>query len=101
MGDTRVKRLAKMLDTLKVNILTMSTDPNIKKYFGPQMTENDTKLMTSAGTTMDAYANSPADLTAELIRYQDLINRAEQAVRNGLQGETIVGADGKTYVIID
>lgn len=101
VGDTKVKQLAKKLDTLKVNILTMSTDPAIKKYFGPQMTENDTKLMTSAGTTMDAYANSPADLKKELERYQDLIIRAEQAVRAGIAGETQVGADGKTYIIID
>lgn len=107
VGDTGVKQLQKKLDTLKVNLLTLNTDPNVKKFFGPQMTERDTELMTSAGTTMDAYVNSPVDLTAELVRYDNLINRMETAVKNGqsLEGKSggnlMTGGDGLTYIIVD
>lgn len=101
---TPAVQLAKKLDTLKVNLLTLATDPNIKKFFGPQMTEKDTELMTSAGTTMDAYANSPEDLKTELNRYDDLLNRMETAVKMGMEGtgeNYITAPDGTLIKIID
>jgi len=102
---TRPVQLQKKLDTLKVNLLTLNTDPAIKKFFGPQMTERDTELMTSAGTTMDAYTNTPKDLKDELQRYDDLINRMQTAVKLGQQGKsysnTITAPDGTIVQITD
>jgi len=103
VGNTRVKQLAQKLDTLKVNLLTLNTDPAVKKFFGPQMTERDTQLMTSAGTTMDAYSNNETDLKAELLRYDDLINRMQTVVKLGVNGQTniITAPDGTIIQITD
>ena len=103
VGNTGVKQLANKLDTLKVNLLTLNTDPAVKKFFGPQMTEKDTQLLMSAGTTLDAYSNTPKDLKAELKRYDDLINRMETAVSVGNAGfsSPITAPDGQIIQIID
>lgn len=70
------------------------------------MSDNDSRLMLSAGTTMDAYANDKASLQAELARYDDLMNRMETAVRLGAQGQSQTGTfmtapDGAVIEIID
>lgn len=100
VGDTEAKRLAAKTNTLRVNILALQTDPNIKKFFGPQMSNADVELMTSAGTTLNPDNNSPEDMRNELIRLDDLLNRMETAVTYGLQGATIQTAPDGTQVII-
>lgn len=87
-GDSNYNRLANTIDTLKVNLLTMNTDPMIKKFFGPQMSNRDTELMTSAGTTLNAERQSTADMNTELNAYEDVIKRAKGWVMLG-QGGTL------------
>ena len=87
IGNTRVKQLQNKIDSLKTNLLTLNTDPNVKKFFGPQMSNKDTELMLSAGSTLNAYDSSEKANAQELVRYESLINRMEKAVREGLGQE--------------
>jgi hypothetical protein len=80
VGNTRVKQLQNKIDSLKTNLLTLSSDPNLKKFFGPQMTENDTKLLMSAGSTLDAYNNSVSDNEEEIKRYSELLAKMEKTL---------------------
>jgi hypothetical protein len=107
---TGAAQLQNKLDTLKVNMLTLMGDKDVKEFFGPQMSDNDSRLMLGAGTTADAYTNTPEGNRQELMRYGDLLNRMQTAVADGLKqqyasqtygGPTAVGGDGKLYVIID
>lgn len=104
IGNTRAKQLATKLDTLKTNLLTLNSDPALKKFFGPQMTEKDTQLLMSAGSTLDAYNASESDNRAELKRYEDLLNRMQKAINQGdgnTWGVVITGGDGLQYIIQD
>lgn len=85
-GDNDFNRLSKTLDSVKTNVLTLMSDPNVKKFFGPQMTNNDVQLMMSIGTTLDPVSNSPQDIQDEVTRIRDLINRAQNAVKTGESG---------------
>lgn len=82
-GATKSQQLEQLANTLKTNVLTMSTDPNIKKYFGPQMTEKDVELMTSAGTTLNPDLQTPEQFKAEAERIAEMVARAKKAVEDG------------------
>jgi hypothetical protein len=90
IGSTDYTQLVAAADTIKTNILTLSTDPNIKKFFGPQMSEADVRMMTSAGTMLNPELQSPEQLNASLNQAKDLIKRAKEAVQNGQKQEQIV-----------
>lgn len=93
-GATDFTQLESYLNTLKTNLLTLQTDPTIKKFFGPQMSNNDVKLMLSAGSTLDAESNRPDQIVSELGRITDLLDRMDKAVPGGI-GATAAGT-GKT-----
>lgn len=98
------KRLTNLSDTLKVNILTMNTDPGIKKFFGPQMTERDTQLMTAAGTTLNPDLQTPEEYKAEVSDLYDMFNRAQLAVKEGLQKEQLssfIDVSGKALQVVN
>jgi hypothetical protein len=80
VGATDYTRLKQFTDTLATNILTLSSDPNIKKFFGPQMTENDVKMMIASGTVLNPENNSPEDYLAEAQRLEGLVKKMEDAV---------------------
>lgn len=75
VGSTDYTNLESQVRTLKTNLLTLATDPNIKKFFGPQMTENDVKNMQSAATTLDPELQNPQDLRAELVRAEKIFQK--------------------------
>lgn len=85
VGDTKYRRLEALTNTLRTNVLTLMTDPAIKKFFGPQMSESDVRLMTSAGTTLNPENQSPSDLKTELTRLDSLFQRMQNAVNLGTQ----------------
>lgn len=102
VGDTKYNRLQNETDTLRTNILTLMTDPSIKKFFGPQMSNADVILMASAGTTLNAQSQSPKDLRTELDRLDNLFNRMLTAVQNnGVGGNVITAPDGTLIEIVD
>lgn len=115
VGGTKYRQLENMNNTLKTNILTMMVDPAVKKFFGPQMTNQDVRLMTAGGTTLNVESQTPEQMQEELTRLKDLFQRAEDAVKKGMgeptgqmstqtnqtpapqfEGYTL-GADGKYY----
>lgn len=105
VGDTKYNQLEAKTNTLRTNVLTLMTDPDVKKFFGPQMSEADVRLMTAAGTTLNPEANSPEQMKSELGRLDELLNRMQTAVRNGKQttgGQNLITApDGTQVIIVD
>lgn len=87
-GVTQFQQLQNYANTLKTNMLTLATDPSIKKFFGPQMSNADVKLMMSGGTTLDPESQTPAQFKEEALRVADFIARANKAVTTGMQKET-------------
>lgn len=75
VGATDATRLEAQANTLRTAMLTMATDPSIKKFFGPQMSNLDVQLMTSAGTSLNPALMSPADFEAELTRLEGILNK--------------------------
>lgn len=74
-GATDYTNLESKVRTIKTNLLTLATDPNIKKFFGPQMSEADVRNMLSAASTLDTEAQTPAQMKAELSRVQDIFQK--------------------------
>ena len=106
VGDTKFRRLEAQTNTLRTNVLTLMTDPGVKKYFGPQMSEADVRLMTAAGTTLNPENQSPQDLKTELSRLDNLFERMQTAVNNGARvegsgGKLITAPDGTVVEIVD
>lgn len=83
IGDTKFRQLEALTNTLRTNVLTLMTDPGVKKFFGPQMSNNDVALMTAAGTTLNPAQQSPAQMTSEIARLNDLFKRMQAAVNSG------------------
>lgn len=111
-GNTRYNRLDTQVDVLRTNMLTLMTDPNVKQFFGPQMSDADVRLMTSAGTSLRTASMSPEDMKSEVTRIDDLVNRAETAVKNAVQAQQtgatapvptniITAPDGTQIEIVD
>jgi len=105
-SSTENTQLQGFVDTLKANMLTLATDPGIKKFFGPQMSDADVRLMTAAGSNLRPDEQTPDQLSAEAARIDDWINRAETAVREGSKGNntspnTITAPDGTLIEIVD
>jgi hypothetical protein len=87
-GVTQFQQLQNYANTLRTNMLTLATDPSIKKFFGPQMSNADVKLMMSGGTTLDPESQTPEQFKEEALRVADFIARANKAVTTGIQKET-------------
>ena len=111
-GDTRYNRLDAQVDVLRTNMLTLMTDPNVKQFFGPQMSDADVRLMTAAGTSLRTANMSPEDMKSEVTRIDDLVNRAETAVKNAVEAQEagatapvqtniITAPDGTQIEIVD
>lgn len=105
-SSTKNTQLQGYVDTLKANMLTLATDPSIKQFFGPQMSDADVRLMTAAGSNLRPNEQTPAQLREEVRRIDDLLNRAETAVKQGMEGNnsaytTITAPDGTLIEIID
>lgn len=91
VGDTDYRRLETYADTLRTNVLALMTDPSVKKFFGPQMSNADVKLMSATGSSLRPESNAPADIKVETQRLDDLLNRMQTAVKNGQSGTPIQG----------
>lgn len=85
VGATDYTALESKANTLKVNVLSLMTDPTIKKFFGPQMSNADVTLMTSAGTTLNPELQNPQAMYDETVRLEDLFNRMEKSILDNTQ----------------
>jgi len=101
VGDSKFRQLEAKTNTLRTNVLTLMTNPDVKKFFGPQMSEGDVRLMTAAGTTLNPENNSPAQMKLELNRLDNLLNRMQTAVTSGgTTGQNLITApDGRRIII--
>lgn len=89
VGDTKFRQLEALTNTLRTNALTLMTDPSIKKFFGPQMSNADVQLMTAAGTTLNPEKQSPEQMKKELERLEELFARMERALPSNTQSSRI------------
>ena len=78
-GATDYTNLEAYANTLRTSILTLATDPSVKKFFGPQMSNADVQLMMAAGTSLNPELMSPSAFNDELARYEELLNRLATA----------------------
>lgn len=79
IGDSSFRQLEAYVDTVKSNLLTLVTDPNIKKFFGPQMSNRDVELMTSTASSLDAQRLSPEQIQAEVDKVNAFLVKYEAA----------------------
>jgi hypothetical protein len=103
IGSTDYTKLVGYTNTLRTNVLTLMTNPDVKKFFGPQMSNADVQLMTSAGTTLNPELQDPKGMKEEIIRLDNLLNRMQTAVKLGSAGKSnvITAPDGTLIEIID
>jgi hypothetical protein len=59
-------------------------DPDVKKFFGPQMSNADVAFMMSGGTTLNPELQGPEEFYAELVRIQQTIKKAKEVTAIGL-----------------
>lgn len=85
-GATDFTKLENASDTIRTNFLTIASDPNVKKFFGPQMSNRDVELMLAGGTMLDPKRQDPEEYRDELTRIKDFVQRAKSAVINA-QGQ--------------
>ncbi len=100
VGDTKYRQLESLTNTLKTNVMSLMTDPTIKKFFGPQMSNADVILMTSAGTTLNPQANNKKQMREEIKRLDNLFNRMLTSVQTGASGGTTITAPDGTIIEI-
>lgn len=86
-GATDFQGLMAQANTLRTLVLTMATDPSIKKFFGPQMSNADVQLMMSAGTSLNPELQKPADFIKELNRLEEFITRVQGGQNEQGNGE--------------
>lgn len=79
VGNSSFRQLEAYVDTVKTNLLTLVTDPNIKKFFGPQMSNRDVELMTSIASSLDAQRLSPEQVQAEVDKINAFLQKYEAA----------------------
>lgn len=79
VGNSSFRQLEAYVDTVKSNLLTLVTDPNIKKFFGPQMSNRDVELMTATASSLDAQRLSPEQIQAEIDKVNDFLTKYEAA----------------------
>jgi transcription elongation GreA/GreB family factor len=102
VGDTKFRQLEAQANTLKTNVLALATDPSIRKYFGPQMSNADVMLIQAAGTTLNPDKQTPAQLKEEVQRLDQLFGRLQKAAMQiGSSPNIVVAPDGTQIELID
>lgn len=97
VGATDYTKLVSLANTLKTNALTLATDPNIKKFFGPNMSNNDVQLMMSAGTTLNPDLQKPEDLKLEVNRLLRVFDKLENVAKQ--TNTPTVTVQGQSFII--
>lgn len=77
-ASTNYTQLEAYAETLRVNVLTLMSDPNIRKFFGPQMTDRDAQFMMSAGSTLNVKAQTPEQIKQEVERMETILSQMNQ-----------------------
>ena len=104
-GTSKEAQLRSYADTLKANMLSIATDPSIKDFFGPQMSDADVRLMTATATRLNPDDMTPSQILSETTRIEEFIGKYEEAVRAKANGYTsssnvVVAPDGRRIEIV-
>lgn len=103
---TDFTRLNTYVDTLKSNMLMLGSDPAIRDFFGPQMSERDVDMMMASATNLQPGNQQPSEVLAEVQRIEDFIGKYESAVKAQALGAdpnraVVTAPDGVEYVFVD
>ncbi len=101
-GQYGNNKLKNYTDTIKTNILTGFTDPSIKKFFGPSMSNADVQLMMSKGTSLNAENMDPESYKAELNRVEKVLKTLQpvSSVSNSTGGSSAVDTSPVSQVMV-
>lgn len=77
-GSENFTDLQAQANTLRTLVMTLQTDPNTKKFFGPAMSNADVQFLMSGGTTLNPELQSPTELKAEIGRIKNALNTMKQ-----------------------
>lgn len=92
IGNTQYRQLEAYIDTVKSNLLALATDPSIKKFFGPQMSNRDVELMTSIASSIDAQRLKPEQIQEEITKIEGFIQKLRAAKNSAGTTDTSAGA---------
>lgn len=108
VGATDYTDLTAKANSIRANMLTLTSDPNIKKFFGPQMSNADVQFMMAAGTTLNPELQTPVELKGELERLEAIFSDKTKwknvdwsvinEVTNKTGGQKVV-SNGQEYVV--
>ena len=101
VGDTKFRQLESYTNTIRTNLLTLATDPAIKKFFGPQMSNADVQMMLSTASTLDPEKNTPDQIRKELVRISGVVKKLKDAAGIQMQQKIVIAPDGTEIEIID
>lgn len=104
-------QLENISDTVKTNLLALSDNPQLKKFFAAPMSDTDTRLLLGAESTLNPNKQTPAEYKKDLQAAADLFARAREAemqsVGDTMQMSLMPGAfdamtpDGQEVIFID
>ena len=105
-GSSNLDNLKVYADTLKSNMLALATDPSIKQFFGPQMSDADVRLMTATASRLQPDSMTPEQILSETNRLEEFIGKYEASVKAKGQGvapraNVIIAPDGTEIEIIE
>lgn len=118
-GATPNTELISYANTIRTQALALGTNPDLKKFFGPQMSNADVQLLLSAGTSLDPEKQRPEAFQKQLTEVKELFDRLAKAkgislgevggeedpyknFRTQLQaGEILVNRNGKAVAVTE
>ena len=95
-GSESFTDLQAQANTLRTLVMTLQTDPNTKKFFGPAMSNADVQFLMSGGTTLNPELQSPTELKAEIGRIKNALNVMKIS---GASAPSSAGGTGSSQVM--
>ena len=109
-GNSDLDNLKVYAKTLSSNMLVLATDPEIKKFYGPQMSEADVRGMEATATRLDVGNMTAEQTLSEINRLETFVGKYEGAVKAKQSGTSVnfgipgaftaVGGDGVDYIVV-
>lgn len=82
-GATGYTNLVAQTNSLRVQAMTVLSDPNNKKFFGPAMSNADVQLMMAGGNPMNPELQTPKELKESLKNLTDAVTEIENNIKSG------------------
>lgn len=106
IGDSIDARLGAQLDTIRSNMLMLGSDPGIRDFFGPQMSEADVRMMMASATRLQENNQNPQEIRDEVMRIDNFIGKLDAAIQAQTAGVALnpnvfTAPDGRQVEIVD